>query len=163
VGIAPDLIDRVLDMFVQQEQTIARSEGGLGLGLTIVRNLVGLHGGRVRLHSDGVGKGSALTVELPAAPCEAAAQAAKFQPEIALLDLGLPGLDVYDLARAMQQRSNGTAVPRLVALTGYGLDTDRARSPAAGFADHLVKPADLSSLNRVLSGPLQAPAASDPQ
>jgi signal transduction histidine kinase/CheY-like chemotaxis protein len=203
MGIAPDLIERVFDMFVQQEQTIARSEGGLGLGLTIVRSLVELHGGSVRAHSPGLGHGSEFTVELPAAPGEAAieqappsraapaqagrrvlvvddnvdaaqavaalmgilghtvrvahdgpqalAEAERFEPEIAFLDLGLPGLDGYELAQALRQRFNGSSLPRLVALTGYGLESDRARSAAAGFADHLVKPVDLASLERVLA------------
>ena len=203
MGIAPDLIERVFDMFVQQQQTIARSEGGLGLGLTIVRNLVEQHGGRVHARSAGAGRGSEFTVELPAASAEtplhesaptpaaradaprrvlvvddnvdaavalaallrvlghtvqvahdgrqALAEAARFEPHIAFLDIGLPGLDGYDLARALRERLNGAAPPRLVAVTGYGLDTDRARSTAAGFADHLVKPVELSSLVRVLS------------
>jgi signal transduction histidine kinase/CheY-like chemotaxis protein len=205
MGIAPDLIDRVFDMFVQQEQTIARSEGGLGLGLTIVRSLAELHGGRVRAQSAGLGMGSEFTVELPAALGEAAAaeqaparaappkagrrvlvvddnvdaaqavaalmgllghtvrvahdgpqalaEAERFEPEIAFLDLGLPGLDGYQLAQALRQRANGSPLPRLVALTGYALESDRARSAAAGFADHLVKPVDLSSLERVLAVP----------
>jgi signal transduction histidine kinase/CheY-like chemotaxis protein len=202
MGIAPDLIERVFDMFVQQEQTIARSEGGLGLGLTIVRSLVEQHGGRVRAHSAGVGKGSEFTLELPAATREPAAkaaapmpapertgrrvlvvddnvdaaqaiaelmgmlghtvrvahdgpqalaEAAQFEPEIALLDLGLPGMDGYELARALRQHANGAGAPRLVALSGYGLESDRARSAAAGFADHLVKPVELARLERVLS------------
>ena len=160
MGIAPDLIERVFDMFVQQEQTIARSEGGLGLGLTIVRSLVEQHGGRVRAQSAGAGQGSEFTIELPAASgetpprelapappprcaqraaacwsstttwtrrvrsprcCEllghtvqvahdgrqALADAARFEPEVAFLDIGLPGLDGYDLARALRERSNG--------------------------------------------------------
>jgi signal transduction histidine kinase len=200
MGIPPELIERVFDMFVQHEQALARSEGGLGLGLTIVRSLVELHGGQVIAKSAGVGKGSEFTVELPAARAPASpvaspaapparapgrrvlvvddnvdaagaleallktlghdvlvvhdgpaalSSAPAFRPEIALLDIGLPGMDGYELARRFTQRCAGT---KLVALTGYGLESDRARSAQAGFSEHLVKPVELARLDQVLRG-----------
>jgi CheY-like chemotaxis protein len=201
VGIAPEMIARVFDMFVQQEQTIALSQGGLGLGLTIVRSLVDMHGGRVSARSRGVGQGSEVTVELPAAggdttarearvaPSQTAAlrrrillvddnvdaanalgellralghdveltydgpqalaRAADFRPEVALIDIGLPVMDGYELARRLRQAA-GPACPRLVAVTGYGLERDREQSARAGFTEHLVKPIDLSALERLL-------------
>ena len=199
VGIAPEMIGRVFDMFVQQEQTIARSEGGLGLGLTIVRSLVELHGGTVTARSAGVGRGSQFTVELPAAAglidaAESQSQirtsgggrrvlvvddnvdaanalgqllrmlghevevahdgpralqgARDFSPEVALIDIGLPVMDGYDLAQRL--RSQCGPVTRLIAVTGYGLERDRERSSQAGFTDHLVKPIELASLQRLL-------------
>jgi PAS domain S-box-containing protein len=201
-GIAPEMIGRVFDMFVQQEQTIARSEGGLGLGLTIVRSLVELHGGSVAVQSPGLGKGSEFTVELPAAHAmldaagnrvagrtaarprrvlvvddnvdaasglaellralghevelahdgpRALAAARRFTPELALIDIGLPLMDGYELARRLRTELAGRPV-ELVAVTGYGLERDRERSAQAGFADHLVKPIELASLERLLAG-----------
>ena len=199
VGIAPGMIGRVFDMFVQQEQTIARSQGGLGLGLTIVRSLVELHGGTVTAQSAGVGRGSQFTVELPAAaglidaaesPSQIRTSAAgrrvlvvddnvdaanalgqllrmlghevevahdgpralqgarDFSPDVALIDIGLPVMDGYDLAQRL--RSQCGPVTRLIAVTGYGLERDRERSSQAGFTDHLVKPIELASLQRLL-------------
>ena len=197
-GIAADMIDKVFDMFVQQAQTIERSRGGLGLGLSIVKSLVELHGGRVAARSDGVGHGTELTVELPAAaeveraPAviaplligggtvkrilvvddnddaalslkkalerlgyavaiahdgpAALRAAAVFEPEIALLDIGLPVMDGYELAR----RLLASRRVHLIALSGYGQEADRQRSAEAGFEVHLTKPVDLRHLESVV-------------
>jgi signal transduction histidine kinase len=189
-GIAPELLAVVFDMFVQGNRPIDRSEGGLGLGLTLVRTLVELHGGTVTAHSGGPGQGSEFVIRLPlaAAPTplvtadsatpssrtgrrvlivddnpdvvevlaellrmsghevavahdapEALRLAGPFQPEVAVLDIGLPVMDGYELARRLRL---GDPALRLVALTGYGQAEDRARSRAAGFQEHLVKPID---------------------
>jgi PAS domain S-box-containing protein len=202
VGIAPEMIDRVFDLFVQQPQTLARSQGGLGLGLAIVRNIVELHGGRVTVKSAGVGMGSEFVVELPAAPgagltapapapilarqgaqrrvlivddnVDAAAAlgrtlahlghevqtahdaptalrlAAAFRPEVALLDIGLPVMDGYELARRLRDAQPDGAPLHLLAISGYGLDADRRRSAAVGFRHHFVKPVDVAELVRLL-------------
>jgi signal transduction histidine kinase len=202
IGIAPDMLPRVFDLFVQERQALDRAEGGLGLGLAIVRSLVTLHGGRVEAHSDGPGRGSAFIVHLPlsatavAAPDEAAIQsrrdpdvvrrvlvvddnvdaatmladaltmqghvtcvasdgvaalrlAAEFRPEVILLDIGLPVMDGYEVARRFtaDQRFAGMT---LVAVTGYGQEQDRRRSAAAGFRAHFVKPIDLERLLNAL-------------
>jgi PAS domain S-box-containing protein len=197
IGIAPDLLPFVFDPFVQG-RVADRSRGGLGIGLTIVRNLVELHGGTVRAESAGPGRGSAFTVRLPAElgeppavhvpgwspPTEAqhsrrvlvvddnedalallgevlrgagnlvvtAREGAAalevlrtFPAEVAILDIGLPGMDGYELAQRMREQL-GPSVPRLIALTGYGQEMDRARALAAGFAQHLTKPVDIERL-----------------
>jgi len=202
-GIAADMIERVFDMFVQQEQAIARSQGGLGLGLTIVRSLVELHGGRVWVWSGGVGEGSEFFVDLPCAPVvlsiggveeplraqpagpsrrvlvvddnvdaalglgellrlvghevevvhnagQALRSARRFQPEIALIDIGLPDMDGYELARRLRAQLPVEAGLQLVAVTGYGLERDRQRSAEAGFTAHLVKPIELAMLEELL-------------
>jgi len=204
-GIAPELLARVFDPFVQQAQTIDRAHGGLGLGLSIVRSLVGLHGGRVWAASAGIGLGSEFTIELPlaarastpdrdpgeppgahplasrgkilvvddnedaaAALGEALEQlgyqvavahdgrsalqiAPDFEPNVALLDLGLPIMDGFELAGRLRDQQPPGKRPHLVALTGYGQDSDRQRSTSAGFERHLVKPVDLQVLSRVLA------------
>jgi signal transduction histidine kinase/CheY-like chemotaxis protein len=200
VGIAPEMITRVFDTFVQQPQTLARSDGGLGLGLSIVRGLVEAHGGTVSAQSDGLGKGSTFVITLPAlegpgagaeivqppgclAPAleakrilvvddsrdaasalrnvledmgqivlvahdgpAALQQAAAFQPQIGLLDIGLPGMDGYQLAAALRAAHD----LRLFAITGYGQARDIERSRAAGFDEHLVKPVDREQIARLL-------------
>ena len=206
VGIAPEIIDRVFDLFVQEPQTLDRSKGGLGLGLTIVRSLVALHGGTVRANSEGIGKGSEFVVELPAVDLgdvhvaepstpditrrpahtggkrilvvddnedvletlrealeelghvvevahdgpSALKMAEVFEPEIALLDMGLPVMDGYELALRLRERANASHRLRLIAVTGYGQEADRQRSAAAGFDMHLVKPVDLEKLGRIV-------------
>lgn len=202
VGISPELLPNVFDLFVQARQTIARSQGGLGLGLTIVKSLVALHGGSVSAASAGVGMGSRFTVRLPAldarpAPTtdrespppenvnarhervlivddnvdaadmladamrllgyrtavandaiDALEQADAFKPHIALLDIGLPVMDGYELAQRFRASFGGEML--LVAITGYGQESDRARSSDAGFHAHLTKPVDLERLAKVL-------------
>jgi len=204
IGIAPELIDRVFELFVQEKQSADRTGGGLGLGLAIVRNIVELHGGKVSARSDGTGQGTELLVELPlctahasssdedpersagAAPVARASRrillvddnedgatllaqvlermghvvavehdgqgaldrAARFAPEIALLDIGLPVIDGHALgARLREQRPE----LRLIAISGYGDSSSRARSLAAGFEAHLVKPIRGDDLDGVLS------------
>ena len=204
VGIAPQMLERVFDMFVQQEQTIARSQGGLGLGLTIVRSLVEMHGGRVSVRSAGLGHGAEFTIDLPSAPvilplgapaekqalrpvvpprrilvvddnvdaaqslaellrrCGhevevrhdprlALGTARRWRPDIALIDIGLPEIDGYELARLLRAQAADGWYLRLVAVTGYGLERDRERSAEAGFTDHLVKPIDLATLDRLFT------------
>ncbi|HKZ04575.1 MAG TPA: response regulator [Methylomirabilota bacterium] len=199
VGMTPYMLERVFDLFFQGERTLDRAEGGLGIGLTLVRRLVELHGGRVSAESPGPGLGSTITVELPetvppreAAPAAAAAgptprrilivedsrdsrdmlrilleraghevhEAAdgpsgveailRVQPDIALVDVGLPGLDGYALARQVRARA-GRRPMRLVALTGYGTPDDHRRSREAGFDAHLVKPVDPARLAAVIA------------
>jgi signal transduction histidine kinase len=202
IGIAPDMIGRIFDPFIQEGQSIERSRGGLGLGLTIATSLVNLHGGSLVAHSEGVGRGSELVVDLPLAaaiPIESgerlvAAHAPRlrkrilvvddnedatmmlkfafeelgydvevapdgptalglartFRPDVALLDIGLPVMDGYELAERMMAELPAEARPRLVAVTGYGQDADVRRSRGIGFEEHLVKPVDLRKLEHVV-------------
>jgi CheY-like chemotaxis protein len=205
IGIAPELLPTVFDMFSQGRQTLDRSRGGLGLGLTIVKSLVALHDGTVDVRSEGAGQGSEFVIRLPIARPAAvgpgassrgaiaravpvasgrrvlvvddnadAAQliadaletighetrvafdgpaaleaASTFCPEVALLDLGLPLMDGYELADRLGSLP-GVAPPVLVALTGYGQATDVERSRAAGFNAHIVKPVDMQELMGLL-------------
>jgi signal transduction histidine kinase/CheY-like chemotaxis protein len=201
-GIAPDLLPRVFDLFAQGERSLDRSQGGLGLGLTLVRSLVHLHEGHVEAFSEGLGRGATFTVRLPrieppsvaaAAPVEAAdapsprrrvlvvednpdgremlrvllglyghevheaedgpagvERALSLRPDVAIIDIGLPGLDGYEVARRVRGTAEGMRI-KLVALTGYGQDDDRARAQAAGFDAHLVKPVAPGHLQRVLA------------
>ena len=198
VGIRPELLPRVFDLFVQADRSLERTGGGLGIGLTLVRQLVELHGGGVDAASPGPGRGSTFTVRLPtiAPPVETGAvagpavaavgqrvlvvednddaremmrsllhllghevheacdgasgveQARRLRPDAALIDIGLPGIDGYEVARRIR-----ADVPdaRLVAVTGYGQPEDRERALAAGFDEHLVKPLDPEQLHRLLS------------
>ena len=204
LGIDPELLPHVFDLFTQERQSADRARGGLGIGLTIVRSLVELHGGNVRVESQGVGKGSVFTICLPVAAEPAAVEdgatvkrtavsspkrilvvddnedaldllaevlrgvghvvaTAKdgpsaldamksFHPEVAILDIGLPVMDGYQLAVRMHA-DFGDGCPRLIALTGYGRDSDRAQSRQAGFAEHLTKPVDVGSLLAALELP----------
>jgi signal transduction histidine kinase/DNA-binding response OmpR family regulator len=198
IGIGPELLPHIFDTFVQGVQPASRARGGLGLGLTLVRSLVQMHGGTVVAASDGPGRGSTFEVRIPAAE-EAApppapsrrngrARAASLhvaviednadirdtvrdllelaghrvcvapdgpsgvalvlaeRPDVALVDIGLPGLDGYEVAR----RLRGACGTRLVALTGYGGQGDRERAASAGFDAHLVKPVEFEELSAVL-------------
>jgi signal transduction histidine kinase/ActR/RegA family two-component response regulator len=197
IGIAPNVLARVFELFTQGERALDRAEGGLGVGLTIARNLAQLHGGDIEAHSDGLGHGSEFVVRLPAlaaaaAPTppaetihaagagprrvlivddnldvaeslsmileilghhvraahdgpEALATARANRPDVMLIDIGLPGMNGYDVARAVREEAALGGVV-LVALTGYGTDEDRARSFAAGFDYHLVKPVNVEAL-----------------
>jgi PAS domain S-box-containing protein len=201
VGIAAELLPHVFDLFAQGTQGLDRAAGGLGIGLTVTRRLVELHGGRVEARSAGPGTGAEFEVRLPLseqaletgprargsrlgreAPVAvllvednrdaaeslamllelhghrvravgdawAALEAASAEPpDVALVDIGLPGMDGYELARRLRA-SGGPPVPLLVALTGYGLERDKERAAAAGFDAHLVKPVDLDELRRLL-------------
>jgi PAS domain S-box-containing protein len=206
-GIAPEFLPLVFDLFAQGETNIDRPAGGLGVGLTLVRRLVELHGGRVEAASPGLGKGTVFTVRLPAlaeepkgraraaeAPASGAKKriliveddddnremmrilleasghevhdaadgasgvekAARLEPEIVLVDIGLPGLDGYEVARRIRAALKDR--PRLIALSGYGQPEDKRRASAAGFDDHLVKPADPVRLASILAGPSAARA-----
>lgn len=201
-GIPPELLPRVFELFVQEPQALDRSRGGLGLGLTLVKRLVELHGGSVSVASAGRDRGSEFTVRLPAATglaeqddgavpapattanrrrriliVEDAADARDslrllleldghevetaedarhglekletFRPDVALIDLGLPGVDGYALARMVRQRPQTSDV-RLIAVTGYGQAADQRKTLAAGFDVHLTKPVDPAQLARLL-------------
>src|SRR5262245_19180578 len=200
VGIAPELLPHIFDLFVQARRSIDRAEGGLGLGLALVRRLVELHGGTVIASSAGPGQGSEFTVRLPALatspgpaapPTGAAAPSARRvlivednadarealalwlqggghrveqaadgpagleiaradPPDVALIDVGLPGIDGYALARKIRAESRCDGM-RLVALTGYSRSSDRERGHEAGFDTYLVKPVDPAELRSVLS------------
>jgi len=199
VGIRPELLPRVFDLFVQADRSLERSAGGLGIGLTLVRQLAQLHGGTVEASSAGPGRGSTFTVRLPiiagppdtddtAGPAAAGParrvlviednddaremlrnvlvllghevheahdgasgieQARRVRPDAALIDIGLPGIDGYEVARRIRSELPGA---RLAAVTGYGQPEDRERALAAGFDEHLVKPVDPDQLQRVLAG-----------
>jgi len=201
-GIPPDMLARIFEPFAQLDRPLERSAGGLGMGLTLVRRLVALHGGRVEAHSEGLGRGSEFVVRLPAlarpagagAPVRrlrvplvrplqilvvddnvdaadslaallrmlghevrtvydgsAAIEAAHDEPppDVVLLDIGLPGLDGYEVAREIRGRRPDAAIT-LIALTGWGQDEDRRRSREAGFAHHLVKPVEPAVLRELL-------------
>jgi PAS domain S-box-containing protein len=203
-GIRTDLLGRVFDLFVQEPQSLARSRGGLGLGLALVKRLVELQGGAVAAWSAGPGQGSEFTVRLPAvaAPADRAAggeeatrapvvprrvlvvedspdarqslrlllemaghhvetsedgpsglaKLGAFRPDVALIDLGLPGMDGYAVARELRRRPDTRAI-RLVAVTGYGQAEDRRRALAAGFDQHVTKPVDATMLDELLGRP----------
>jgi len=213
IGISPALLPRVFDLFVQGERTLDRAPGGLGIGLTIVRSLVDLHGGRVAAQSGGAAGGSTFTVWLPLASrpapapepaarerapssggvpvlvvddnedaAELLAEAlgarghevavafdgpsalgllARFHPRVALLDLGLPVMDGYELARRLRALPGGRGMS-LVAVTGYGQGPDRRASAQAGFDVHLVKPVDLDVVCETVERLLAAPGAEVP-
>jgi CheY-like chemotaxis protein len=203
IGIGPELMSRMFEPFVQGEQGLDRAQGGLGLGLAIVRNLVQMHGGVVTASSEGRGRGSQFVVRLPlkspgasvaaASPLRressappssrrvllvddnkdaaealgealtdvgfevkvffdartALAQAAAFEPEVAVLDIGLPHIDGYELANRLIALP-GLDATKLIALTGYGQPSDRQRSLRAGFQEHLIKPVDLKRVQRAI-------------
>jgi PAS domain S-box-containing protein len=202
-GISADVLVRVFDLFVQEPQTLERARGGLGLGLTLVKRLVELHGGSVSAWSDGPDRGSEFVVRLPALAHAAGASAGTasagrdapglsrrvlivedgadareslrlllehaghvvetaedgptglaklqaFHPEVALIDIGLPGLDGYAVAR-LARESPETAGIRLVAVTGYGQADDRQRALSAGFDQHVTKPVDPARLRDLLA------------
>jgi CheY-like chemotaxis protein/two-component sensor histidine kinase len=203
IGIAPEQLGQVFEMFTQLDTSLERSHSGLGLGLTLVRRMVALHGGTVEAASGGLGLGSEFVVRLPllphdggdrptAAPDGAAKRSARssrilvvddnedsadslamllqlmghdvdtaheggqalertaaFRPHVAFLDIGLPGLNGYELAGRLRAQYPELT---LIALTGWGQESDRRRSQEAGFAAHLVKPVDAADITRVLAG-----------
>jgi signal transduction histidine kinase/ActR/RegA family two-component response regulator len=201
IGIPPDRLSAVFDMFTQVDRSSRRLQGGLGIGLTLVRSLVEMHGGQVSAKSDGPGTGSEFIVELPALHGDAEADdgseplSAKvpprrillvddnvdaaetlglllttlgatisvahsghaalasldaFEPDTVLLDIGMPEMDGYEVARAIRNRPRHADV-LLIALTGWGQQDDQRRSRAAGFDHHLVKPPDLEKLRELLA------------
>ena len=202
IGIRPEILSRIFDLFVQEERGLDRSRGGLGIGLSIAKGLVELHGGSIAARSDGEGRGSEFVIRLPLAgalaspvePADAArAEAARrgkrilvvddnrdgaelldevfralghttrlaydgatalqlareFGPQIAFLDIGLPEMDGYELARRLRGLPSLSEV-RLVAVTGFGQEADRDRARAAGFDEHLVKPVEIDELRRLM-------------
>jgi two-component system CheB/CheR fusion protein len=206
IGIPVDVLPHVFDPFTQAPQSLDRAGGGLGIGLTLVRSLVEMHGGSVTAFSDGPGRGSEFVVRLPLAVEPAVPEAAATSPgrtsgrhilivednhehremlasllrlwghqvdtaadgpeglaralaqppDVALIDIGLPGLDGYQLAQRLRA-APGSPRPLLVALTGYGQAADRRRAHEAGFDHHLVKPVDLEELRRLLDVAVQRP------
>jgi signal transduction histidine kinase len=203
IGISPEMLSRVFELFAQVDDSLHRSQGGLGIGLSLVKNLVEMHGGTVEAASDGENRGSTFTVRLPLAEtavespacndelcCQtdsyrvlivednsaiakltkkllefsghsvvdvasdgpAAIEAARrLHPQIVLIDIGLPGMDGYELASQLRRLPSRNG-QMLIALTGYGQEEDRRRSTAAGFDMHLVKPVSLDALQEAFSG-----------
>ncbi len=210
IGIEPELLPRVFDLFEQGKRALDRTQGGLGVGLTLVQRLVKLHDGRVEAHSAGAGHGAEFRVYLPllqepaacddapqqqdsgAAPVsrrvlivednadiadttatmlaigghtvrcardgtQAIAEAQNFAPEVVLLDVGLPQIDGYQVARRLRQLPP-TRHALIIGLTGYGMPADRQRGREAGFDHHLLKPADPAELRKLIES--WAPVAS---
>jgi len=200
IGIPAEILPRVFDLFAQADRSLDRSEGGLGIGLTVARKLAEMHGGTVTAASEGIGKGAEFTLRLPLSDLDVAAAdvrgedrvtaraklrilvvddnrdtvkseafllsrlghevevaydgvmalevAAAFRPDAVLLDIGLPGIDGYEVARRL--RAVGFASEVLIAVSGYGRPEDEQRSRAAGFDRHLVKPVNYEMLVSVL-------------
>jgi signal transduction histidine kinase len=210
-GMSPEVLQRVFELFYQEERSADRGRGGLGIGLTLVRQLVELHGGAVEAASEGEGRGSRFTIRLPlgvpdalgetgpgAVPAEVARwrillvedngdarqmlqmlltlaghevdsaadgvsgldKAVRSRPDVVVIDLGLPGLDGYEVARRL--RAEGSPVG-LIALTGYGQPADREKALAAGFDAHVVKPVDPGRLSEVIASVLLRPRERPPR
>lgn len=199
VGISSEDLPHIFDLFTQVGRSLEMAQGGLGIGLSLSRQLVELHGGRIRVDSDGIGRGAVFTVELPTCPpperprpCEtrsqtpaeqplrllvvddnadgantlaailqmsghatavaydgasALAQARSLLPQVALLDLRMPGMDGFELARQLKAQLPELA---LMAVTGWASEADRQRSQAAGFDAHLTKPVDIAAIDAAL-------------
>ncbi len=217
VGIPAEMLPKVFEMFSQVGRNLDRSQGGLGIGLTLVRRLTEMHGGSVSAESHGIGTGSTFSVRIPlassqrvSAQTESSSEAdpggpapdrlrvlvvddnvdgahmlsllvgmhhhetafahngrdalkavAEFRPQLAFVDIGLPGLNGYEVARRVRAREKGRDGPHviLVALTGWGSDEDKARSREAGFDLHLTKPVDTHEVEALLSGLLRTSPA----
>jgi len=212
IGIPAEMLPRVFDIFTQVDRSIGRAQGGLGIGLTLVKRLVAMHGGTVEARSDGLGKGSEFVVRLPlllepprspqamtgqrervdcgprprilvvddnrdSADClamllrmtghdvraaydglEALESAAQFQPDVILLDVGMPRMNGYEAARRIRQQSWGQGTV-LIAVTGWGQDGDRQLSRDAGFDHHMVKPVDPAAMLKLLASLKQESSA----
>ncbi len=206
MGIVSEMLPRIFDLFTQADRSLDRSQGGLGIGLTLVKRLVEMHGGSISAHSEGPGKGAEFRVRLPVLPrpegapvepqeraCQCSPRrrqrvlvvddnadvadslalllelwghdvrverdgaavlstAATFRPEAMLLDIGLPGMNGYDLARQLRAQPEFRDT-LLVALTGYGQPEVRQRSLEAGFDHHLTKPVNPEELRQLLGEP----------
>jgi PAS domain S-box-containing protein len=210
IGIPSEMLPNIFEMFAQVDRSLERSQGGLGIGLSLVRGLVRLHGGTVTARSEGPGKGSEFVVRLPLPATQSQAvaspespsarsrapsqprrilvvddnvdgarslekllkmlghevavthdgytaldEARRFRPDIVILDIGLPGMNGYEVARHLRKMAELRAVV-LVALTGWGKEDDRKKSMDAGFNAHLVKPVELPDLEALLSNALLA-------
>lgn len=155
IGIAPTLMPRVFEIFEQGACSLDRAPAGLGLGLAIVKSIVGLHGGTVTAESAAADMLDLWLrtlghVTRTARDGRSALETlAAFVPDVALLDIGLPGMDGYELARRIRSTA-GDKPPILIAISGYGQESDRERSRAAGFSHHLVKPVDAPQLQEIL-------------
>ena len=212
IGIAPEALTRIFEMFSQIEVSSSRSEGGLGIGLALVKGLLDLHGGSIEACSEGLGHGSAFHVRLPLSASDsvdasasgadgtAAAVAAgrrvmiaddnkdaadalgmllqlaghdvrvahggraalaiaqTFRPEVALMDIGMPDMDGYEVAKKLRQQPWGGGI-RLIALTGWGGEEDQRRALDAGFDQHMTKPVDPAWVESLLLRTADAPAA----
>ena len=199
-GISAELLPRIFDLFVQGDRTLDRSQGGLGIGLSVVRRLVEMHGGQVIARSAGSGQGSSFELRVPlkvrpSAPAgepapvstppkrilivddntdaadtlamllqfdghetsaaytsrDALERAQSFRPDIILLDIGLPEMNGYEVARKLRSLPAGKDI-RLIAVTGYGQAVDRERAQRAGFDDHLMKPVESPALQCAIAG-----------
>lgn len=200
VGIELELQERIFDLFVQSEQRLDRSRGGLGVGLSLARNIVELHGGSIEVNSDGPGKGADFKVTIPLTPTASVQPSispvkprperrrvvvvddqedsremlkmllesrdhhvadaadgpsaleliARERPDVAFIDIGLPVMTGYEIAQRIREQKELDSV-HLVALTGYGAPSDISAARAAGFDDHVIKPADLSRLEAILA------------
>jgi CheY-like chemotaxis protein len=198
-GISPEQLPHIFDLFVQGKRSLDRSQGGLGIGLSIVKRLVEMHQGTVSAASEGIGRGCTFSIRLPrmAAPERVAADCVaptvprrrilvvddnsdvadslamllrlegheveiaynapgtfeavqRMRPEAVFLDIGLPQMDGYEIARRLRADPAAEQV-HLIALTGYGQEHDRERAREAGFGAHLVKPADIEAVNQILA------------
>jgi CheY-like chemotaxis protein len=203
IGIAPEQLATIFDLFIQVDHAQDRKHGGLGIGLTLVRRLVEMHGGSIAVHSDGVGQGSEFTLRLPTlakAPWmneqilpdaetamrrhrrilivednvdsakslgelleiwghdifiaydgpTAIEEAGKYHPDVILLDIGLPGMNGYQVTQELRQK-NDLATALIIAVTGYGQTEDKERSKQAGIDYHITKPIDFGTLEELLS------------
>lgn len=213
IGIPAAMLPKIFDLFTQVDSSKTRSHGGLGIGLTLVKTLVEMHGGTVEAHSAGEGQGSRFTVWLPLAdaPAEAAPAAtndillpdlprlrvlvvddnesaayllqrllhrlrqdvhavhsandalrtiAAVQPHLVISDIGMPGMSGYEMASAIRNRTD-IRQPTLIALTGYGKDTDRLEAIRAGFDHHLCKPIGLDALAQIIGTVIQTSEATE--
>lgn len=209
LGIPSELQEKVFEIFGQVNRTLDRSQGGLGIGLALVKNLVTLHGGTVRVSSQGIGQGSTFTVALPSSVLrthnqveivnalrvqghpsprvlivddnvdaaeslsmlaglmghttevaksghEALQKVAAFRPEIVFLDIGLPGMSGFEVAKAIKD-SRPSPLPYVVAVTGWGSEQMRRKAHDSGFDEHLTKPVEVSRVERILAGRQEAP------
>jgi CheY-like chemotaxis protein len=214
IGIGADMLGRIFDMFAQVKESIERSQGGLGIGLTLAKNLIEMHGGRIVARSEGHGKGSEFVITLPTVShippaavgtpklpvareplprrrilvvddmrdagyilgklleglgqevqtvhdgSSALEYARRERPDVVFSDIGMPIMDGYELARRLREEESLQSVI-LVALTGYGQETDRQRGEKAGFDRYLVKPANIDALRELLAS-LAAPSSAAP-